>query len=79
MKMASCWEPGFKQVFFNNAIQIVSRFHDIRGQSFDVLAPKIPYYVTYDLNYGIMRLRSQRVTVPLLKSISNYQQVKIYV
>ena len=62
------------QVFFNNAFQNVCRFQDIRGQRFDVLAPKILYYVTYDLNYGMIRLRSHRATVQLLKPISNYQK-----
>ena len=37
----------------NNAFQNVCRFRDIRGQRFAVLAPKIPYYVTYDLNFDI--------------------------
>ena len=37
-----------------------------------VLAPKIPYYVTYDLDYDMMRSRLSRATVPLLTFITNY-------
>ena len=37
-----------------------------------VLAPKSPYYVTYDLDFDIMRLRLSRATVPLLTLITNY-------
>ena len=37
-----------------------------------VLAPNIPYYVTYDLDFQIMRWRLSRATVPLLTLISNY-------
>ena len=40
---------------------------------------KIPYYVTHDLNFDMMRLRWSRATVPLLTLITNYKQVKIYV
>ena len=36
-----------------------------------VLAPKI-YYVTYDLNFDMMRLRLSRSTVPPLTLITNY-------
>ena len=39
-----------KQLLFNNAFQNVCRFRDIRGQRLIVLAPKIPNYVTFDLN-----------------------------
>ena len=76
MKIASCWEPGYKQILFNNALQNVCRFQGIRGQRFDILAPKIPHYVIYDLNYGMIKLRSHRATVPLHKPISNYQNWK---
>ena len=54
-------------------------FWDIRGQRFAVLAPKIPYYVTYDLDFDMMRLRLSRATVPLLTLITNNWQVKRYV
>ena len=37
-----------------------------------VLAPKIPYYVTYDLDFDMMRLRWSRSTVLLLTLITNY-------
>ena len=37
-----------------------------------VLAPKIPYYVTYDLDYDMIRSRLSRATVPLLTLITNY-------
>ena len=29
MKIASCWEPDSKQIFFNNAVHNVCRFRDI--------------------------------------------------
>ena len=44
-----------------------------------VLAPKIAYYVTYDLDFDMMRFRLSRTTVPLLSLITNYKQVKRYV
>ena len=59
-------------LFFNYAFQNGCRFQDIRDQRFAVLAPKIPYNVTYDLNYGMIRLRLTRATIPLLKLILNY-------
>ena len=37
-------------IFFNNDLQNVRRFRVIRDQRFDVLATKILYIVTYDLN-----------------------------
>ena len=40
---------------------------DIRGQRFSVLAPKIPNYITYDLKYGMIRLRLAKATILLLK------------
>ena len=58
----------------NNAFQNVSRFRGIRGQIFAVLAPKIPYYVTYDLDFDMID-----GTVPLLPLISNYWHAKRYV
>ena len=39
---------------------------------FAVLAPKIPYYVTYDVDFDMMRFRLSRSTVPLLTLITNY-------
>ena len=63
----------------NNAFQNVSRFRGIRGIIFAVLAPKIPYYVTYDLDFDMMRWRLSRATVPLLALISNYLRAKRYV
>ena len=44
----------------------------IYGQISVDLAPKIPYYVTYDLDFDMMRLRFSRATVPLLTLITNY-------
>ena len=62
-------EHNSKQLFFNNAFQNGCRFRDILGQIFTVLAPKIPFYVTYGLNHGMIRLRLTRAPVPLLKLI----------
>ena len=70
--MASSSDHDSKQLLFNNAFQNVCRFRDIRGQRFAVLAPKIPYYVTYDPDFDMMRLRWSRATVPLLTPITNY-------
>ena len=65
-KIAYRWEHDSKQLLFNNAFQNVSRIRDIRGQRFIVLAPKIPNYVTFDLNNGIIRFRLSRATFLLL-------------
>ena len=70
--MASSSDHDSKQLLFNNAFQNVCRFRDIRGQRFAVLAPKIPYYVTYDPDFDMMRLRWARATVPLRTLITNY-------
>ena len=70
--MASSSDHDSKQLLFNNAFQNICRFRDIRGQRFTVLVPKIPYYVTYDLNVDMMRLSWSRATVPLLTRITNY-------
>ena len=63
---------------FNNDFQNVSRFRDKRGQIFAVLAPKTPYYVTYDLDFDMIRSRLSRATVPLLTLITNYWHAKRY-
>ena len=70
--MTSTADHDSKQLLFNNAFQNVCRFRDIRGQRFAVLAPKIPYYVTYDPDFDMMRLRWSRATVSLLTLITNY-------
>ena len=57
MKMASRLDYDSKQFLFNNAFENVFRFRDIRGQRFNVLAPKIPYFATDDLNFDLNRLR----------------------
>ena len=72
MKMASCSDHDFKQLFFNHAFQNVWRFRDIRGQTVAVLAPKFPYYLRYDLVFDMIRLRLSRATFLLLTLISNY-------
>ena len=72
MKIVYCWEHDSKQLSLNNAFQNVCRFRDIRGQRFAVLAPKIPYYVTYDLDFNMMRFRLSRTAVPLLSLLTNY-------
>ena len=79
LKIAYCWEHDSKQLWLNNAFQNVCRFRDIRGQRFAVLAPKTPYYVTYDVDFDMMRSRLSRSTVPLLTLITNYWQLKRYV
>ena len=70
--MASSSDHDSKQLLFNNALQNVCRFRENRGQRFAILAPKIPYYITYYLNVDMMRLRWSRATVPLLTLITNY-------
>ena len=37
-----------------------------------VLAPKIPYYVTYYLDFDMIRLRLSRATAPLLTLITSF-------
>jgi len=72
LKIAYCYEHDSKQLSLSNAFQNVCRFRDIRGQISADLAPKIPYYVTYDLDFDMMRSRLSRATVPLLTLITNY-------
>ena len=44
-------------------------FRKIRGPRFFGLALRIPYYVVYDINVGMIRLGLSRATVPLLTLI----------
>ena len=55
----------------HNNFQYVCCYQDIRSQRFAVLTPKNPYYVRYDVYYGMIRLRLKS-SIPLLKPISNY-------
>ena len=72
LKIALYCEYDSKQLSFNNAFQNVCRFRDIRGQTFAVFAPKIPYYIKYYLNFDMIRLRLSRSTVQILTLITNY-------
>ena len=49
---------------------VVFEIYEVKDRP--VLAPKIPYYVTYDLDFDMMRLRWSRATVSLLTLITNY-------
>ena len=49
---------------------VVFEIYEVKDRP--VLAPKIPYYVTYDLDFDMIRLRLSRATVPLLTLITNY-------
>ena len=49
---------------------VVFEIYEVKDRP--VLAPKIPYYVTYDLDFDMMRLRLPRATVPLFTLITNY-------
>ena len=49
---------------------VVLKIYEVKDLLFS--APKIPYYVTYDLDLDMMRLRWSRVTVSLLTVITNY-------
>ena len=51
-------------------------FRDIQGQGFAILAPKIPFNVTYALNYDIMGLRLTGPTILPVKHISINLEVK---
>ena len=51
-------------------MSIVFEIYEVKDRP--VLAPKIPYYVTYDLDFDMMRLRLSRATVPLFTLITNY-------
>ena len=70
--MASSSDHDSKQLLFNNTLQNVCRFRDVRGQRFAVLAPKIPYNVAYDLDFDMIRMRMTRETLLFLTIISNY-------
>ena len=72
MKIEYWWGHDSKQLLLNNGFQKVCRFRNIRGQRCAVLAPKIPYYVTYDLDFNMMRFRLSRTAVPLLSLLTNY-------
>ena len=49
---------------------VVFEIYEVKDRP--VLAPKIPYYVTYDLDFNMMRSRLSRTTVPLRTLITNY-------
>ena len=49
---------------------VVFEIYEVKDRS--VLAPKIPYYVTYDLDFNMLRLRLSRATDPLLTLIIKY-------
>ena len=49
---------------------VVFEIYEVKDRPF--LAPKIPYYVTYDPVFDMMRLKWPRATVPLLTLITNY-------
>ena len=56
----------FKQLLLFTAFQYACHFRNIKGQRFDVLAPKIPYHVTNYLNNGLMSLIYTIERIPLL-------------
>ena len=72
LKIAYCCEYDSKQLSLSNVFENVCRFRDIRCQISADLATKIPYYVTYDLDFDMSRSRFSRATVPLLTLITNY-------
>ena len=49
---------------------VVFEIYEVKDRP--VLAPKIPYYVTYDLDFDMIRLRLSIATVPLLTLITHY-------
>ena len=51
------------------------------GKRFVVFVPKIPYNVSYDIEFDMIRLRLSKAIVPLLLliSLSNFFKVKRYV
>ena len=49
---------------------VVFEIYEVKDRP--VLAPKIPYYVTYDLDFDMMRLKLPSATVPLFTLITNY-------
>ena len=51
-------------------MSIVFEIYEVKDRP--VLAPKIIYYLTYDLDFDMMRLRLPRATVPLLTLTTNY-------
>ena len=71
--MASSSDHDSKQLLFNFfsiilfKMFVVFEIYEVRD--FAVLAPKIPYYITYDPEFDIMRLIWSKATVPLLTLI----------
>ena len=55
MKIAYCLDHDFKQLLFNYPSKNVILLRDKQGKRFVVLVPKIPYYVTHDLDFDIIR------------------------
>ena len=49
---------------------VVFEIYEVKDRPF--LAPKMLYYVTYDLDFDMMRSRLSRARVPLLTLITNY-------
>ena len=70
MKIAYCLDHDSKQLLFNYPSQNVILFRDKQGKIFVVLVPKIPYYVSNDIDFNMIRLRLSKATVPLLLLIS---------
>ena len=72
LKIVFFREHDSKQLLLNTLIKIFIVFEIQEVKDGPVLAPKIPYYVTYVLDFDMMRSRLSRATVPLLTLITNY-------
>ena len=70
MKIAYCLDHVSKQLLSNYPSQNVILFREKQCKRFVVLVPKIPYYVTYDVDFDMIRLRLSKPTVPLLSLLA---------
>ena len=68
MKIAYCLDHVSKQLLSNYPSQNVILFREKQCKRFVVLVPKISYYVTYDVDFDMIRL--SKATVPLLSLIA---------
>ena len=61
-----------ESIILSNFCSFACRFQDIIGQIFVIMAPTIPYYLTYDLNNDMIRLISTIETILLLHVFTKY-------
>ena len=66
MKIAYCLDHDSKQLLFNYPSQNVILFRDKQGKRVVILVPKIPYYVTYDIDFDMFGLRLSKAFADII-------------